>query len=132
MKARVYQILKGVVILAAVGLGYAIWCKLTGLYLPCVFHEITGLYCPGCGISRMSMSLISFHWSDAFRYNQVLFLLMPVFLLLSISLLIQYIRRGNSKPSQRQRQVLIAINVILVIYGVIRNLPWFDYLRPPL
>ena len=36
----------------AVLLGYAVFTTLTGLGLSCALHELTGLDCAGCGMSR--------------------------------------------------------------------------------
>ncbi len=47
---------------------------LNGLRLPCLFYELTGLYCPGCGNTRAVMALWRLDFIAAFRYN-------PLFLL---------------------------------------------------
>ena len=49
-------------------------------YIPCFFHKITGLYCPGCGITRMVLSLLHLDFYQAFRWNPFLFLLTPLFI----------------------------------------------------
>ena len=63
-----------------VGCAYALFCRLTGLGIPCLFHLATGLNCPGCGVSRMLLSLLRLDFPAAFHYNAVLFCLLPVLL----------------------------------------------------
>jgi hypothetical protein len=35
----------------------------------CPFHTVTGLPCPGCGLSRALLSLASGHWAAALRFH---------------------------------------------------------------
>ena len=43
--------------------------------IKCLWNEMTGLYCPGCGITRMLIAMIQLDFYQAFRYNPFLFLL---------------------------------------------------------
>ena len=40
------------------GCAYAMLCAHLGYGVPCLFHSITGLQCPGCGVSRMFLCLL--------------------------------------------------------------------------
>ena len=52
--------------LAGAGLFYLLICNLAGRPLiPCMFHQITGLYCPGCGVSRMCLALFRLDFVSA-------------------------------------------------------------------
>lgn len=37
--------------------------------VPCLFHKLTGLRCPGCGNTRAVLSLLQLNFSEMFRYN---------------------------------------------------------------
>ena len=50
--------------------------KVFNFTIPCLFHEITNLYCPGCGITRMFLSLFKLDFYQAFRYNPLVFILL--------------------------------------------------------
>lgn len=41
-----------------IGMLYAVFIKITGISIPCLFREITGLKCPGCGITTFFMNLL--------------------------------------------------------------------------
>ncbi len=36
---------------------------------PCLFHVITGLYCPGCGGTRAILLFFTGHWLYSFLYH---------------------------------------------------------------
>ena len=40
-----------------------------GVGIPCIFHVITGLDCPGCGNTRAVLSLIQLNFSEMLKYN---------------------------------------------------------------
>ncbi len=43
--------------------------KIFGLGLPCLFHSLTGLYCPGCGGTRAVRSLLRGDLRMSFQYH---------------------------------------------------------------
>ena len=75
---RLRRLLTGLLLVAAVGTGYALWVNLTHLSIPCPFHAITGLQCPGCGVTRMCLALLRLDVSGAWKANPVLLLLLPL------------------------------------------------------
>ena len=72
VRRRILQIYMGVL---AVGMAYLLWLKCTGIGIPCMVNQVTGLLCPGCGVSRMFLALLRLDFSGAFRYNSVMFCL---------------------------------------------------------
>ena len=56
-----------------------------GVYLKCVFHEVTGLHCAGCGGTRAAHALTKFEFAVAFRKNPLLLILLP-FLAVGVAL----------------------------------------------
>ena len=94
--------------------------------IPCPFHFITGLYCPGCGITRMIKSILKLDFYQAFRYNQLLFILLPFFIIIIIDLFISIIIKKKSIYKKIPEYVWIIIVIILIIFGIIRNIiPFF-------
>ncbi len=53
------------------------WEKLAALFwgagIPCLFHLVTGAYCPGCGGTRAAKALLTGHVLTSIRYNPVVF-----------------------------------------------------------
>lgn len=97
-------------------------------YIPCFFHKITGFYCPGCGITRMILSLLKFDFYQAFRWNPFLFSVIPLFLIYGI---IYYFCWLYDKKIPRLPNIVWNILLILaIIFMVLRNIPLFEYLKP--
>ncbi len=53
-----------------IGIGLYILAR-AGRPVPCVFHLITGLSCPGCGNTRAVLSLLKLDLSGALSYNML-------------------------------------------------------------
>ncbi|MBO5476699.1 MAG: DUF2752 domain-containing protein [Clostridia bacterium] len=93
----------------------------------CIIYEITGFYCPGCGITRAILSLVKGDIYQAFRYNQILFIDIPIIIITSII----YLKFKNNKIVKITVNIIfIMLFVITLIFGVMRNIPKFSYLAP--
>lgn len=90
--------------------------------IPCIFHEVTGFYCPGCGISRMLISILKFDFYQAFRYNPLLFIMLPFAFLLIINHIYSTINKKQSLYKKINNKVWIILCVVLIIYGIVRNI----------
>ena len=51
-----------------------------GLLPPCVFHEVTGFHCAGCGITRACHALLHGRVGEAFGQNPLLVAALPLVL----------------------------------------------------
>lgn len=97
---------------------------------PCLFHAFTGLYCPGCGLTRMLHALVHGDIRRAASMNLMVLASLPA--LGAISLNEATHRR---LLSSRVTGVLYNAKLwiaVVVLFGVLRNLPWapFTYLAP--
>ena len=99
---------------------------------PCAFHELFGLYCPGCGSTRALRRIMRGDLIGAFRYNPALILLSPV--LLWGAACFFYDRWRGCFPYRKGSLTLAYVCLALVlVFVVARNLPFecCDWLRPP-
>ena len=111
-------------IILIISYGYYFLNSKFGFSIPCVFNEITGFYCPGCGVTRMIFSIIKLDFYQAFRYNPLLFILSILYIIFVIE---RVIRRKDYKVSNK---TAIVILVILILFAVARNISAFSYLAP--
>ncbi len=98
-----------------------------GFNIPCPFKLLTGLDCPSCGITRMGISMMHGNFHRAFMYNQVLFVLTPFLSIYAIFFTYRYITKGISTIGKYEKIVLTIVSIILVLYGIVRNLPNYPY-----
>jgi hypothetical protein len=99
-------------------------------WLPsCPFHELTGLYCPGCGSTRMLYFLLHGHPLLAFRENALAMLVFPVILYKLLRTFAGKTAVSNPQISYRLGTALV---VVVLVFGVARNLPFrpFSSLAP--
>lgn len=109
---------------------YLIFGGMTGIYIPCIFHKITHLYCPGCGVTRMFVAILMGDFYQALRYNPLVFIFLPFATIYLIDNLISKMRGRKSLLARTPSWVWILVIIVLVVYGVMRNLPWSNYLAP--
>ena len=82
---------------------------------------ITGLSCPGCGITRMCISLMRGDIIDAMRYNVMLFFISPILLYILGSYLFRYVKTGEWFMPRWQTIVTYTMSVLLIVFGFVRN-----------
>ncbi len=130
MKKRVCKLVIALCLIFGLGMGYAFFFVKTGIAIPCMFHLITGLYCPGCGVSRMCLSILQGDFQRAFFYNPMLFLMLPLLVFYFIRQAVNYIRGVKWQMSKWESVVWKVLVVVLIIFGVVRNLPGMQSLLP--
>ena len=124
-KHRLAQVLLlwGCVLVAGICYGFVI--SRLGFGIPCMFRLLTGLKCPGCGVSHMALRLMAGDIPGAFRENPAVFCLLPLGGILAGRCSVRYIRSGIKKLSRSENGMAVFMIVVLVGYGILRNFPIF-------
>lgn len=93
-------------------------------FLPCPFHWLTGLFCPGCGAQRAVHDLLHGRLLEAFGHNAALVAGLPL-------LGLQWgAGRWLGCPSGHDNRVVWAWAIGLAVWGIARNLPGLEALAP--
>lgn len=96
----------------------------TGVAIPCVFYQITGYRCPGCGVTRMCLCIMKGNIPEAVRCNPALFFCSFPLMGIAIDGVCRYIKTGKTTLRKWQEVLLYLIVVILLVHGVVRNIRW--------
>ena len=116
----------GVVALSACACAAVVWADPTtpgGPIPPCPTRALFGVWCPGCGSSRMLYSLLHLDVPSALRYNAVGVLAV---LVLAWSFAVWTVGRARDRRYAAWHQWRWAPRIVLVIvvaWFVIRNIP---------
>ena len=131
MKKRLINIFLILIICLFIFIVYFYLNSILGFSILCYFHEITGYYCPGCGITRCLFSLLKLDLYKAFMYNQLVFILLPFLLfLIGYKTYIYILDRPDKIIKNIPNIVWILLLIVVISFGVIRNIGYFDFLRP--
>ena len=123
-----YAIRSAAVILLLGGI-YLILTLTTPFRIPCPIRALTGLACPGCGITHMVLDTVHLRLLDAIRENYALAILAPIWTVyLTIRLIWQ---PACLRKNGKFYNVLTWSSLILVLlFGILRNVPGLEFLLP--
>jgi len=100
-----------------------------GFYPICLFHSLTGWYCPGCGATRAAYQLLHGHLLRALQDN-ALFVLTLVVLAAQGAWSVAKKIRNQPVAFVVSPKMLWALLVIALVFTGLRNLPAFAWLSP--
>ena len=99
----------------------------TAIFPACPLYKITGFACPGCGLTRGLHALLHGDVLTALDFNALIPLYLLIFGYFSASLLSLAFRGRGIVPLERNLYILWAIIGALIVFGVIRNLPFYPF-----
>lgn len=117
---------------AAVGAGAVVYFfnpSTHGFYPVCMFHELTGLYCPGCGGTRSVYALLHGNFRLAVKDNALFIGLLAAAILRALWFAAKRRRRQPTGEFVTPK-MLWTLLVIALIFTALRNLPAFSFLSP--
>jgi len=102
--------------------------SVTKVFPPCPLNYITGLYCPGCGSLRTIHSLLNGEFVEAFGYNPLLIVLIPLIIYLLLAQPGLILKGRSLVPNLKYPAWFYrALISVIILYGVLRNIPAFPF-----
>ena len=93
--------------------------------IPCLFHKVTGLYCPTCGVTRVCRALIKGDIQTSFRNNMLVYIAVPILLILQLPSF-----KSNKLLKQIYNILIVFLVIVAIVFGILRNIPAFSFLAP--
>jgi hypothetical protein len=123
MKKEVYQLIfvsSAVIILSLL---YFFYPAASHFYPKCIFYQLTGLYCPGCGSQRSVSALLHGKIMQAISYNALFVASLPFILFSAFAFTWNIFR--NNKIRQTlfySRSFIKIVFITIVLFGILRNI----------
>ncbi len=103
-----------------------VYLAITNIFsFKCIFKDLFGIRCPGCGLTRSFISILNFDFISAIKYN---FLGIPIFIsfmLISFFMIIDIFKNSdktlkfiNKILQTRYIELLILIVVVMLINNI--------------
>lgn len=118
----------GVTALAAGSLIVAFNNPVTAGFFPqCPFHRLTGLNCPGCGLTRGFHALFEGDVLSALHFNALLPIYAFIFGYMIISMILIAVRGRGLSWKVFPPSAMYAFMIVTLVFSVARNLPFYPF-----
>ena len=85
----------------------------------CVFRYLTGLPCPGCGLTRSFSCILHGDFSRGYDYHPFGYVLLPLFVMAALTVFLPASFRSHLEDFVRSRQSRLRHVYLTLIYGFI-------------
>ena len=106
-------------IIVLLGLAYGCFADITGISVPCPVRYLTGVLCPGCGITTLFLSVAHGDLQSAKQANAFIFYTLP---LLIVFCYYGVIASHNRVAFLVNRFLMPLYLVALLAFGIYRNI----------
>lgn len=121
-RERLRKTLCGACTVIGAGILYAVFVMATGIGLPCPIRLVTGLKCPGCGITTCLVSLLRLDFHAAFHANPLVFCLLIPAACYWLYRTRRHVLYDSDSVTVPEAAVLTIVFLITIGFGIARNL----------
>lgn len=116
--ARLLKQIGIILILGGIYLGIVLT---TGYGIPCLFYQLTGWKCPGCGMTRAVVEIWKGNFKAALHYNALSITVLPLICpYLFYRLIREELHKGEEFHTW-EYGVLIGLLIAIIAYAYVRN-----------
>ncbi len=66
----------------------------------CIFNNITGNECYGCGMTRAMLSALHFQFIEAYNYNPLFIIVLPLLIFIWLKTILRYFKIDGSNKAE--------------------------------
>jgi len=99
----------------------------SGIFPPCPFHRLTGLYCPGCGSLRAVHQLLHGNLLTAFSLNPLLIFSLILLTFWFISYCVLAMGNRSLPMATIPSYGIWLILIIIVLFWILRNITLYPF-----
>lgn len=99
----------------------------SGWYPKCIFHWVTGFYCPFCGTTRCGHAMLNGNLSQAAAWNMMSVVLLPAATLWLYWATLCIVRKQPLPRLDPPAWLLKVFMVVVFAFWLARNLPLFPF-----
>ncbi len=93
----------------------------------CPFYSITGFACPGCGLTRGFHALFLGDVPTALHFNALIFVWAVIFGYVGVSSILLAVRGKGLPMWPTNPRFMWAFMIVLLAFGILRNLPFYPF-----
>ena len=93
------------------------------IHIPCIFNLVTGYECPGCGMTRVVLALLDGNVYQAFRWNMLVFLLIPIYSAYALL-------SRKEQHAKKSKMIMVTMLSLTVLFFILRNTEIFSWMAP--
>jgi len=130
IKARkiIPVLIASVTILLTISLYFFIYPLYEEYFPKCVFHNLTGFYCPLCGTQRAAAALLHGDILSALRNNILFVLALPLFIYYFLIVCFKASSANHTKHEIFYSSTSMKVALLIVItFEILRNIPAYPF-----
>lgn len=98
-----------------------------GFFPQCPFHALTGMNCPGCGLTRGFHALFHGDILSALHYNALLPVYAFIIGYMLVSMFLTAVRGRGLSWKIFPPSAMYAFMVVTIVFSIARNLPFYPF-----
>ncbi|CAN5226799.1 DUF2752 domain-containing protein [soil metagenome] len=98
-----------------------------GIFPQCPLHQMTGLNCPGCGLTRGFHALFNGDILGALHFNALIPVYIFLFSYIALTMVLIVFRGRGLSTNLFHPKLVYGFLILSLIFGVVRNFPFYPF-----